>query len=407
MKRRILLSTLLVAAVTVSAAAYYRTSTAATVPQYALATVTRGDVVDAIEATGTLQTVETVEVSTQVSGTIKSLHADFNSRVTAGQIIARLEPSLFQAQVDQAQASLLRLEADADRARVATEDSALKLARARELWAQQLIPKNDLETADANSRQAAAALKAAEAQVVQARASLNQMQVNLGHTIIRAPITGIVISRNVDVGQTVAASTSAPTLFVIAKDLAHMQVSASIDESDIGRVEPGQQVRFTVDAYPRQAFHGRVSQVRLQPVVESNVVSYVTIIDVANPDLMLKPGMTANVAIDVSRADDVLRVPTSALRFRPAGDEPAAAASNEAPRIWVLRDGRPQPVAVTPGLSDGALTAIDSSRIAEGESVITGAAQAGTAASAASSPLLPFGGRRPGAGASGGRGGAR
>jgi len=387
---------------------------------------TRGSVVDSVEATGTLETVETVDVSTQVSGAIKSLHADFNSRVTQGQVIARLEPSLFETQVEQAAASVMRLQADVERARVEVEATALKLKRAGELWDEQLIPKTDLETADANARQAEASLKAVQAQVAQARASLNQNQVNLSHTIIKAPITGIVISRNVDVGQTVAASTSAPTLFVIAKDLAQMQVNARIDESDIGRIGAGQPVTFKVDAYPQRTFSGTVSQVRLQPIVESNVVSYVTIIDVPNPELKLKPGMTANVTIEIAREDNVLRVPTSALRFRPAAaggsqEQARSGGSREQDRfsgskeqdppyggergaqVWVLRDGRIQPVGVTAGLSDGATTAIIGGDLAENTEVVTGVAQAATA-SQATSPLLPFNGRRGGgAGGNAGR----
>ena len=190
--------------------------------------VTRGDVVDTVDATGTLQAVTTVQVGTQVSGTIRELRADFNSHVRRGDVIAKLEPSLFQAQVDQARATVARLEADAQRTAVTLEDARQKLRRAQELSARQLIPATDLETADVNVKQAESAVKAAEAQIVQARASMSQSEVNLAHTIITAPIDGVVISRNVDVGQTVAASMQAPTLFVIARDLADMQVAASI-----------------------------------------------------------------------------------------------------------------------------------------------------------------------------------
>ncbi len=394
MRKRLLLIVVVIAAVTVSLAAYYTSTGSAPVTAFTTAGVTRGDVIATVEATGTLQAVETVEVSTQVSGTIKSLEADFNSRVKAGQIVARLEPSLFETQVEQAQASLLRLQADTERARVSVDDAEVKLQRAHELWDRQLIPKTDLETAEANARLARASVKSAEAQVAQAQASLNQTQVNLGHSIIRAPIDGIVISRNVDVGQTVAASTSAPTLFVIAKDLAHMQVNASIDESDIGRISAGQPVVFRVDAYPQDRFSGRVSQVRLAPVVESNVVSYVTIIDVPNPDLKLKPGMTANVTVEIARADNVLRVPSSALRFRPG---------REGARVWVLREGRPQPLEVREGLSDGTTTAILNGELAETMQVVTGTAQAGAVTQTNASPLLPFGGRGRGNGNGGNR----
>lgn len=279
--------------------------------------VSRGDVIQTIDATGRLEAVTTVQVGTQVSGTIKALRADFNSRVRQGQVVAELEPSLFETQVEQARATVVRLEADSERARVQAEDARVKLARARELASKQLVPATDAETAEATFRGAEAALKAAQAQIVQAQASLNQANVNLSHTVIRAPIDGVVISRNVDVGQTVAASMQAPTLFQIANDLSRMQVSTNIDEADIGQVAIGQLVTFQVDAFPNERFSGTVSQVRLNPVIESNVVSYVTIIEVSNPDLRLRPGMTATVTIEVARAADTLRVPASALRFSP------------------------------------------------------------------------------------------
>lgn len=409
MKRRVLLITSAIVIVTVSVAAYYRSGESGSTPRFATAPVSRGDVVQTVDATGTLQAVETVEVSTQVSGTIKSLHADFNSRVKAGHVVARLEPSLFETQVQQAQASLVKLQADLERARVDVDDTQTKLTRAHELWDRQLIPRTDLETAEANARQSQASVKSAQAQVAQARASLNQAQVNLGHTIITAPIDGIVISRNVDVGQTVAASTSAPTLFVIAKDLTHMQVNALIDESDIGRIADGQNVSFKVDAYPNEVFSGKVSQVRLAPVVDSNVVSYVTIIDVPNPALKLKPGMTANVTVEIARAEDVLRVASSALQFSPNGRRPGADGEQRSKRVWVLRDGQPLRVPVESGISDGTTTAILKGELEEGTQVITGAQQASAPQAATGSPLLPVrrgasGGNRQGGSGAGARG---
>jgi HlyD family secretion protein len=324
MKKRVALVLVGLAVITVTVAAYYRANHASGGPQLVTAVVSRGNVIETVEATGTLEAVTTVQVGTQVSGTIKELRADFNSQVKKGQIIAKLDPSLFQTQVDQARATLVRLQAEVDRAQVQLEDTRVKLNRARELSARQLIPATDLETAESNARAAGSALKAAEAQVTQARASLNQNDVNLGHTIIKAPIDGIVISRNVDVGQTVAASMQAPTLFVIANDLTEMRVNAKVDESDIGRIRAGQQVTFRVDAYPTETFTGSVSQVRLQPVVEQNVVSYVTVIDVPNREMKLKPGMTATVTVEIARADDVLRVPAAATRFRPTAEVFAA-----------------------------------------------------------------------------------
>jgi HlyD family secretion protein len=294
--------------------------------------------------------------------------------------------------------------------------------------------------------------------VTQSLASLNQNRLNLSHTVITAPVDGIVISRNVDVGQTVAASMSAPTLFEIAKDLAEMQVNASIDESDIGRIQQGQRVSFRVDAYPQDTFSGTVSQVRLDPVVAQNVVSYVTIIDVPNADLKLKPGMTATVTVEVARADNVVIVPNAALRFRPtqemlpqvaraapqgpgqaAGAQQATSGQDTPPRsgeaqangaqpngarrgrgttdaatgarpvdesiarVWTVQDGQLRPVRVRTGISDGTMTAIVEGELSETAQVVTGVATTSAAAAQpSSSPLLPFGGRRPGGGANGG-----
>jgi HlyD family secretion protein len=316
MSKRLL--TVLVLAVAVGGGLfYYRSHREPKVATPVLSEVTRGDVIAKVDATGALAPVTTVQVGSQVSGTVKSLFVDFNAHVQKGQVIAELDPSLFQTQVDQARAMLIKSQSDVDRSKVQVDDTASKLRRAQELYDQKLISRNDLETAQAAAMQAEADLKSVEAQVTQARASLNQAQVNLDHTIIRSPIDGTVISRNVDVGQTVAASMSAPTLYVIAQDLTHMQVSASIDESDIGRIEPGQSVMFRVDAYPGQTFRGTVKQVRLDAKTEQNVVSYTTMIDVPNEDLRLKPGMTANVTVQTAANQNVLRVPNSALRFAP------------------------------------------------------------------------------------------
>ena len=287
------------------------------VPEVSTVTLTQGNVVDTVGATGALEAVTTVQVGSQVSGIIDELYADFNSIVREGDVIARLEPSLFETQIEQARANLARAEADVERLRVSLEDTQTQLRRSEDLSARELISESELEAAQVNVRSAAAQLKSAEASVIQSRASLNQSEVNLGHTIITAPIDGIVIARQVDVGQTVAASMSAPELFIIAADLTKMQVIANIDESDVGRIRPGQPVTFTVDAYAAEEFDGTVSQIRLEPVVQQNVVTYATVIDVPNNELKLKPGMTATVTLEIARREDVLRVPNTALRFRP------------------------------------------------------------------------------------------
>ncbi|MEW5982806.1 MAG: efflux RND transporter periplasmic adaptor subunit [Acidobacteriota bacterium] len=318
MKKTILAITVLAVAGTSGAAYLYLTGAEAAGPDVSTVPVSRGSIVQIVQASGTLEAVTTVQVGTQVSGTIQTLNADFNSVVRKGQVVATLDPSLFETQIEQARATLVRTAADGERLRVQAESARLSLERTAQLAARQLVSAADLDAARVTLRMAEAQLQSAEAQVVQAEASLNQSEVNLDHTVIRAPIDGIVISRNVDVGQTVAASMSAPTLFVIAEDLTRMQANASIDESDVGKVEPGQAVTFTVDAYPGEEFSGRVSQVRLMGAVVQNVVTYTTMIDVPNPDLRLKPGMTANIVVEVARRDAALRIPSQALRFKPS-----------------------------------------------------------------------------------------
>src|SRR5262245_48247931 len=322
--KKAIVTLLAVGVVGASAYAYYHYKE--TGPKFTVntAAVTRGDVVDTVGATGTLQAVTTVQVGTQVSGTISELHADFNSLVKKGQVLARLDPSLFQKQIEQAKANLVRSQADLERLKVSLEDANTKLTRAKELSARQLLPRSELDAAEVAQRAAEAQLKSSQAQITQAQASLNQNQVNLEHTVIEAPIDGLVISRNVDVGQTVAASMQAPTLFVLAAELTKMQVVANLDESDVGRIRPNQLVTFRVDAYPNETFRGSVSQVRLNPIVQQNVVTYATVIDVPNNELKLKPGMTANVNVEIARSGNVLRVPNSALRFRPTNEMFAA-----------------------------------------------------------------------------------
>ena len=317
MKPRIGIILVLVTVTGLSAAAMYLRN-GADAPRVTTDTVSRGAIVNIVSATGTLEAVETVQVGTQVSGTVQMLHADFNSIVRKGQLLAKLDPSLIQADIQRARASLASAEADVERMRVTFDDADRKLTRARELFERQLIPASDLDAAEIARRTSEAQVKGAMAQVTQARAALEQAQVNLQKTIITSPIDGIVISRAVDVGQTVAASLQAPTLFTIAADLSHMQVKASIDESDLGNIRAEQPVTFRVDAYPNEVFRGVVQQIRLNPVIEQNVVTYAAIVSAPNPELKLKPGMTANITVEVGRRDNVLRVPSAALRFKPS-----------------------------------------------------------------------------------------
>jgi HlyD family secretion protein len=331
MKKKFLTIVVVLVAVSVGAGAYYARR-ATPEPAVRTAQVTRGDIVDVVSATGTLEAVTTVQVGTQVGGIIQELYADFNSIVKKGQVIARLDPTLLQTNIEQQRANVIRSQADLDRLKVALADAKQKLERAKTLFDKSLLPRTELETAEVNVRSAEAQIKSSEAGLTQARSQLNSAEVNLNHTIIKAPIDGIVISRAVEPGQTVNAGMSAPTLFVLAADLTKMQVNANIDESDVGRMRPGQVVRFSVDAYPAETFTGAVEQVRLQPTTVQNVVTYQTVIDVPNRELKLKPGMTATVTIEVARKNDVLRLPSAATRFRPSA-EVFAALKQDAPAL--------------------------------------------------------------------------
>lgn len=349
--------------------------------RYETAAVTRGPIEAKVTATGTLNPLVEVQVGTQVSGTIQALGADFNSVVKAGQMIAQIDPRLFQAAVDQAKANQTAAQANVKKAQVTAQDLGRIAARDRELVEQNLIARQEAETAQANAVAANAAVKAASGQLQQAQAALDTAQINLKLTTIRSPINGVVITRNVDVGQTVAASFNSPTLFVIAETLQNMQVDTSIAEADVGRLKPGMSATFRVDAYPNEAFQGKIREVRNSPQTVQNVVTYDAVIDVANPEGKLKPGMTANVTIVYANVADVLRVPNAALRYRPA--QPRVRGANAPPPrpptpppgqkfVYVLdASGRPTPVAFTPGVTDGTWTEVVAGSLRAGERVVT------------------------------------
>ncbi len=364
----------------------------------------RGEIVDAVGATGTVQAVTTVQVGTQVSGTIQNLYADFNSIVHKGQVVARLDPSLLEAQVEQSRANLVRSQADLERNRVALADAQQKYSRAKELSARNLLPQSDLDAAKTTVDSAQASLQSSQASVSQAAAALNQSQVNLDHAVITSPIDGIVIQRSVDVGQTVAASMQAPTIFVIAADLTKMQVNASVDEADVGRIRPGQHVTFRVDAYPAEDFVGTVSQVRLQPVVVQNVTTYGTIIDVPNDQLKLKPGMTANLKVEIAHRPDVLRIPNASLRFRPTVDTFTALKQPVPEEIASAGRGRSRGTAGTPGAAPAAPSG---AAPAPGSPAPAPAAPLSASGGGATAPADPSaaGGGRGGGRRGGGRGG--
>lgn len=332
--------------------------------------VTRGDVQAGITATGTVNAVTTVLVGTQVSGTLKEIHVDFNSLVKKGQLLALIDPATFEAQLDQAKANLFSAKANVEKSKAALLDAQRTFERNKQLWAKNLIARSDLDTAETNYDSAKAQLAAAEAQVAQNEASRRIAETNLHYTRIVSPVDGIVVSRNVDVGQTVAASFQTPTLFNIAKDLTKMQIDTNVDEADIGRIAKDQQVEFAVDAYPNTVFKGKVGQVRISPTTVSNVVTYDVVIMVDNSDLKLKPGMTANVTVLVARADGVPRIPNIALRFNPQpGDNPKKSAV-KGPGVWVLAEGKLKRVPVAVGISDGTYTELKSGELAENSEIV-------------------------------------
>ncbi len=324
-----------------------------------------------VVANGTVNPVTTVLVGSQVSGKITEIFVDYNSPVKVGQVVARIDPSLFEAKVAQARASLRQSQADVAKARANLELAATEHHRFQTLWQQNLVARDESDKARNTYHTAQADLQAAQARVGQAVATLNDAETNLSYTTIISPVAGTVVSRNVDVGQTVASSFQTPTLFTIAQDLTRMQVETAVDEAEVGKVKEGQEASFTVDAYPDTTFTGKVTQARLAPTTVQNVVTYTVVVQADNPQLLLRPGMTATVRIMVARRAEVLAIPNSALRFQPKEKkaEPLPAGSV----IWRLGpQGKPQPVPVTLGISDGVSTELKESPLKEGEPVIVG-----------------------------------
>ena len=415
-------------------------------PQLRTAAVERGDIAESVSATGTPNAVVTVQVGSQVSGNILELDADFNTKVKKGQVVARIDPQIFQARVDQAratlnaqqaavinaqaqieksradvanaEASVANAKANAVRYQSAVTDAKNKLGRRIELVKEGVLSTEDGETAQSTYDQAVANLDAAnaqikaaqdtvnatqaevrvaqtgltsaQAQVKQSQAALAQAQLDLDHTYITAPVDGVVVSRNIDVGQTVAASLQAPTLFSIAQDLTQMQVDTNVSEADVGRVRVGMPATFTVDAYPGQIFRGSVTSIRKAAINVQNVVTYDVVITVANPDQKLFPGMTANVKVLIDEHQNVLKIPTAALRYRPAGARTAGKPA--AKTVWVLQpDGQQKPVNVTLGLTDGANTEVTGGGLKEGDRVILASLEKKSGGTTAP----PTGGRGP------------
>jgi HlyD family secretion protein len=386
---------------------YRCTKVADAAPEYQTAAAEVDTVVSRVSTSGSLQAVVTVEVGSQVSGRIQELYADFNSPVKKGQRIAKIDPSLFQASVVQGEANVTAARANVTRLKVAAEDAERQARRATEVYALRLISETERDTAVSNARSALASVDQGEGQLAQARAALDQARTNLRYTDIVSPTDGVVISRAVNVGQTVAASLSAPVIFTIAQDLKKMEVHTNVAESDIGRLKPGMRVSFTVDAYPGEPFRGAIRDIRNAPQVVQNVVTYDAVIDVDNPDLKLKPGMTATVSVVTDRSRDVLTVPNAALRFRPeSADAPGAGAGPAGGQranaggaggqrrerreaddadgdgaaapvvikrtVYVLVNEKLEPREITTGITDGRVTEVTGGTLKQGETVITG-----------------------------------
>ncbi|GFE57562.1 efflux RND transporter periplasmic adaptor subunit [Geobacter sp. AOG1] len=356
---------------------------------YKTAKVERGDIVSTVAATGNLAAVVTVQVGTQVSGTIQKLFVDFNSPVKKGQVIAQIDPALFAAQVEQTRGNFLAAQANLLKAKADLNDAKRSLERNRQLLKDGIVAQSDFDTAENRYEQAVATVKAADGTVAQTRGTFSQSETNLRYATIRSPVDGIVVSRNVDVGQTVAASFQTPTLFTIAQDLTKMEIDTSVDEADISRIKVGQPVTFTVDSYPENRFSGKVFQIRNAPVVTQNVVTYVVVVSVDNREMKLKPGMTANVSVETAHKENVLKIPAAALRFKPKGDKGSKWAKNatgaaEKPssgdqrkkkaggqQVYILgQDNKPVPVQVTTGVSNDGQVELAGGDLKEGDEVI-------------------------------------
>ncbi|MBK9160177.1 MAG: efflux RND transporter periplasmic adaptor subunit [Nitrosomonadales bacterium] len=365
--------------------AYRQFVPAAPEQQYRLETVAKGGLTQTVSANGTINPVSLVNVGTQVSGTVKKLYVDFNSKVEQGQVLLELDDALLAAQQKQSRASVLGAAASLE---LATANEK----RMRDLYAQEYVSRQELDTA-------VQARKAAEAQLQLARAAVEKDGANLAYSVIRSPVSGVVVDRAVDVGQTVAASLQTPTLFKIAQDLSRMQIDANFAEADIGNIRVGQTARFNVDAFPDRGFQGKVRQVRLNPTTQQNVVTYDVVIDVDNPGQILMPGMTAYVSITVAERKDVLLVPNAALRYKPAnggkrGDAPARASGAKqgsdvfTGKVYVLKRDVPEPVGVTLGITDNRSTEVSGGALQPGDRVVVGDAQATNGAAGSSTPPM-------------------
>jgi HlyD family secretion protein len=381
-------------------------------PAYVTTAATRGHLEAKVTATGTVSPLVTVTVGSQISGQISKLYADWNTKVKKGQVIARLDTALLEASVDQCKANLLAAEGNLAKAKAQAFDATHQATRSSELLAKKLVAQADTDTAQATALADDAAVKAAEGQLAQNKSALDQSRINLAYATIYSPINGIVISRSVDVGQTVAAAMSAPTLFTIAEDLEKMQVDTSVAESDVGKITSGMDASFTVDAYPGERFRGKVRQIRNSPTTLQNVVTYDAVVDVPNPELKLKPGMTANVSFVYAQRKDVIKIPSAALRFQPADqmtktDAPSEKGdkgdkgkgrhhpgTNDPRTVWLLRDGKAVSASIHVGITDSSSVEVLDG-LNEGDLVITDTTESDTKKTQQQMGGQPPGGRRP------------
>ena len=338
--------------------------------QYKTRALKKRTIVQSVFASGTVNPVITVSIGSQVSGTIKELYVDFNSEVKKGQLLAQIDPALFEARVNESRASLNNAQANYERVKSVMENDLKTYNRYKALYERKFVAKSELDLAESTYKADVASLNAAKAQIAQAKATLDNNLTNLRYTRIISPVDGIVVSRSVDVGQTVAASFQTPTLFSVAQDLTKMQIDTSVVEADIGRVKVGQNVEYTIDGYPDETFTGKVSQVRISPTTVQNVVTYNVVIIIDNKDLKLIPGMTANVSIITNKKENVLCTDNRALKFSPQTTKEGAKKKYQEYGVWILEKNKPKRVTVQIGASDENYTEITSDELKEGDRVI-------------------------------------
>ena len=367
MKNKLIITLTVIAAIFIT---FFALSKANIEPKYKLTKVERNTIIETVEASGVINPVKTVSIGSQVSGIISAIYVDFNSQVKEGQVLAQIDPSLLQAQVDKAQGDLSASRANYQKTKSILIYDKTNYLRYKRLYKKRYVAKGDLDLAEATYKSDLAQLNAMTGQIAQSAATLQNNMTNLRYTKIISPVNGVVVSRAVDVGQTVAASFQTPTLFTVAKDLTKMQIEVSVSEADIGKIRVGQSVEYNLDGYPDETFFGKVSQVRLAPTTVSNVVTYTVIVLVNNDDGKLKPGMTANASIITNKKEHVISVENAALRFTPL--EITEGKKFKRQGIWVLQKNKPTRINIKVGVTDSDYTEIISNEIKEGDDVIIG-----------------------------------